>query len=217
MEVVVGSQFGSLVVIARGPLVRANRTFLCRCACGTEKLFRRDKLPMRKSCGCVRRAQSARISAGFPRPSRSRKTGRKRVATVTSELKSTYGSYSAMRSRCAAKTGARAKVYSGNGVRVCAQWLSSFDQFVADMGLRPSPQHSIDRFPDPSGNYEPGNCRWATMVEQQRNRRNCLKIPFCGQLMTASEIAEVTGLNSDDALYRQIRKMHGRKRAQKAA
>lgn len=58
-----------------------------------------------------------------------------------------------------------------HGVTMCERWRESFAAFLADMGPRPSPQHSIDRYPDPAGNYEPTNCRWATPVQQRHNRR----------------------------------------------
>ena len=70
-----------------------------------------------------------------------------------------------MKARCANQNNGR---YGGRGIEVCVRW-TSFDNFLADMGERPSGT-SIDRFPDNDGNYEPGNARWATPTEQARNR-----------------------------------------------
>jgi DNA-binding XRE family transcriptional regulator len=75
-----------------------------------------------------------------------------------------------MIARCYNKNSTPFKDYGGRGIKVCDQWLNSFDAFVADMGERPSLKHSIERINN-DGNYEPSNCKWATMLEQSTNKR----------------------------------------------
>jgi len=76
-----------------------------------------------------------------------------------------------MLQRCANPDNPRYPDYGGRGITVCKHWWI-FENFLADMGLKPSPELSIDRYPDNDGNYEPANCRWATPKEQAQNRRS---------------------------------------------
>lgn len=71
--------------------------------------------------------------------------------------------------------------YGGAGVRVCERWSESFENFYADMGPRPSKRHSLDRWPNNNGNYEPGNVRWATRHEQATNKKSTILVNLNGK------------------------------------
>lgn len=75
-----------------------------------------------------------------------------------------------MLDRCTNPNSDAWKYYGGRGVTVHLEWRASFEAFMQDVGRRISPSHSIDRHPNPDGNYEPGNVRWATPREQRLNR-----------------------------------------------
>jgi hypothetical protein len=77
----------------------------------------------------------------------------------------------AMKQRCSNPKDGAWKNYGGRGIQVCERWISSFENFLADVGKRPSPEFSLDRFPNNDGNYEPGNVRWATKQDQIDNQR----------------------------------------------
>lgn len=83
-----------------------------------------------------------------------------------------YNSWIAMRKRCLSPADKAYPHYGGRGIKICDRWIESFENFLADMGESPSPLHSLDRYPDNDGNYESGNVRWATPVQQSNNRRS---------------------------------------------
>ena len=96
------------------------------------------------------------------------------------------------------------KDYGGRGVIVCERWggQTGFANFVADMGLRPSQAHSIDRFPNNDGNYEPTNCRWATKSEQAANRRSSIMVTIDGVTLCLKDWCRRTGVSYPVAHHR---------------
>lgn len=103
-----------------------------------------------------------------------------------------YGAWRNMISRCQSPKNPRFERYGARGITVCTRW-KCFGSFLADMGERPSPKHSLDRI-DNDGNYEPANCRWATREQQMRNTSRTIRLPFRGQQITIGEIAEMARL-----------------------
>jgi hypothetical protein len=93
---------------------------------------------------------------------------RKYPHLTAAQVESTRSSHSAMRARCESPSNASYSRYGAVGITVCERW-KKFENFLADMGPRP-PYKTLDRYPNKDGDYEPGNCRWATMAEQSANR-----------------------------------------------
>jgi hypothetical protein len=151
----------------------------CLCECGTSRIVRQYSLihGISKSCGCLTRRKITH--------------GESRFAGNTAE----YGAWSAMKSRCSNPNVESFKRYGGRGISFCDRWIS-YENFLADMGRRPSEKHSIDRI-NGNGNYEPGNCRWATRKEQQQNIRTNLKITINGETLVASQWEVRQGFKPD--------------------
>lgn len=106
-----------------------------------------------------------------------------------------------MRRRCNEVSNAYYKDYGGRGIRVCSAWQNSFVQFLADVGERPSAQHSLDRI-IVDGNYEPGNVRWATAREQVANRRNTFNPTKGGVTRSIEEWCEELHMNYGDVKHK---------------
>jgi hypothetical protein len=147
-----GLQIGRLTVVGPAHHDGKRQYWQCACDCGSTVLVRQDYLKGRKkSCGCLHREVTAarNVIHGW--------TGTK-----------TFQSWRSMRARCYIATSHRFDRYGGRGIAVCDRWRDSFVAFLADMGERPAGK-TLDRINN-DGNYEPGNCRWATSSEQGRNR-----------------------------------------------
>ena len=91
--------------------------------------------------------------------------------------------------------------YGGRGIRICDEWRADFEAFARHMGERPSLEHTVDRV-DPDGNYEPGNCRWLTISEQQNNRANTIHFEWQGRTWTIKEACAATGIEHATMAYR---------------
>jgi hypothetical protein len=100
-----------------------------------------------------------------------------------------------MKNRCHNPANKDFSDYGGRGIIVCKRWRDSFENFFADMGPRPSPKHSLDRYPDNDGNYEPKNVRWATPRQQHQNTRYNRIIRFDGRQQWATAWAQELGFN----------------------
>lgn len=114
-----------------------------------------------------------------------------------------YAAWSRMKRRCMNPNAKEYPRYGGVGIKVCERWLH-FGNFMEDMGSSWSPGLSIDRIDNTKG-YEPGNCRWATFLEQQRNKRSVRKYEWEGRMLTIPELAVALGLKPD-TLYRQLQR-----------
>lgn len=119
-----------------------------------------------------------------------------------------YHSYNAMKSRCLNPSDKRYPRYGGRGISICDRWLESFSNFIADMGMQPSAEHSIERI-DCDKWYEPANCVWATRFEQANNRSNNTRIEIGGRTQTLTQWSRESGVNRTVILRRMKRGISG--------
>jgi hypothetical protein len=177
-----GKRFGRILVLSGVPSVPGkNKKWVCVCDCGTEKTITGQSLRDGKtiSCGCFHREMVARNAA-----INNRTHGRSRTYI--------YAVWRGMMVRCHKPTATSYPNYGARGIVVCERW-HKFENFLADIGERPSSNHSLDRI-DNDGNYEPGNCRWATQEEQLNNTRVNVKITYNGETLTAIQWARKLGM-----------------------
>lgn len=178
-----GQVFGRLTALTKHELNdKFNKVrWVCECECGSTLLVTSEKLRTgnTRSCGCLS------IETSRAQGLKNRKHG----MTKSTE----YKIWGGMKDRCYNPKHPAYENYGGRGIEVCNEWMISFEAFFKELGPRPSLNHTLDRI-DNSKGYQPGNCRWATGIEQANNKRNNDLHLFGGELLSLSRIAAMTGI-----------------------
>ena len=168
---ITGRAFGKWTVLGSHFLNKHGKyMWLCRCECGVEMSVNGSDLRYGRSNSCHRCKIKRHGMKGTPE----------------------HAAWSQMRYRCRSPHHPHYHRYGGRGISVCARW-QTFENFFADMGLRPTDKHTLDR-KDNDGNYEKSNCRWATRKEQANNRGTNRLLTHGGKTLHLSEWAEQTGI-----------------------
>jgi len=178
---VIGRKFGRLTVVSefvRFQRGRNRRFCRCECECGTVVDVRQEHLGSRntRSCGCLQQET--------------------RKASLTTHGMSDLAEFNiwmGMRDRCLNPRSPAYANYGGRGITICERWLHSFPAFLADIGSRPSPIHTLERKENSVG-YNPGNCVWATRADQANNTRRNIVLTFNGLSLTLARWSRKTGI-----------------------
>lgn len=183
--VTAAQRYGRLVTVAdAGRSADGHRLWLCRCDCGKEVVRQSNNLKLRAtpSCGCASRDIHVRHGMRGTRE---------------------YASWIAAKRRCHQPDDKDYQRYGARGIQMCAEWRASFEAFHAYMGNRPKGM-TLER-QDTNGNYEPGNCVWATPLTQARNRRTSIHVNWRGELQPLAVIAADLGI-THGAAYMRLKK-----------
>lgn len=190
----IGMIFGRLAIKSVAPESHPkNIKYICTCSCGNEKTigYKNMRCGSTKSCGCLAK-ENMEILLEIGAKNKAKKLEQKKIKEESRALPknkhSLYKTWRGMITRCYDSKTPMFKYYGGRGISICESWLGKrskgeiasidgFETFLADMGAKPTLEHSIDRI-NSDGNYEPNNCRWATIEEQSNNRTNSLPVGF---------------------------------------
>lgn len=173
-----GLKSGRLTAIKRNGFKGEQLAWLCKCDCGNTVTISGYEFGSggTLSCGCLQKERTAES-----------------LRTHGMSSSREYRSWLAMRQRCTNDKRDNWMHYGGKGITICQEWMDSFENFYSSMGPIPSDRHSIERN-DTTGNYEPGNCRWATPTEQMRNTTKTKKLSWDGKIVSIAELSEITGI-----------------------
>lgn len=179
---ITGNRYGRLVAVAYSHQNKKTLyCWLCRCDCGKECIvtYTHLKSGHTRSCGCL--AVITNTTHGDSGGSKKREPE--------------YTAFAAMLRRCSDTKSRHYPRYGGRGIRVCDEWngFEYYPSFLAHVGRRPSDQHSLDRYPNLDGNYEPGNVRWATREEQAQNTSKNVYLTYNGLTLCLCEWARRCG------------------------
>lgn len=175
-------RFGYLVALRPVGSTRRGVQWACRCDCGVELIVGGWLLRGGKKKACCVAGHKWRSDYYDRNPGLTRLHSKE------------YSVFRGMWDRCVNKKNDSYKDYGGRGIKVCERWRE-FKNFFEDMGKRPTDRHTLDRFPDNNGNYEPGNCRWATPDEQRRNMRSSVYVNYDGNKVLLLDLVEKLKLN----------------------
>ena len=168
-----GQKFGRLTVIECAPKTEPHIQWVCHCDCGGKTITRGTLLRSGLTIMCL----ACAVKLG-------NKASTKHGMYGTPE----YQAWQSMIQRCTNPQNCNFKRYGARGITVCEEWRHSFDRFFTDMGYRPAQHCSLERIINAEG-YSKGNCRWATDVEQARNRRTNRYLTHNGQTLLLIEWA----------------------------
>lgn len=188
----IGVKFGMLTVIERCGLNNdKKRLWLCKCDCGNFKKYTTSHLKrgVVVSCTCLQKAGIR---------------GRKHGLANSKE----YNVWLGIKRRCYTEKDPGYKNYGGRGIKVCDRWLESFENFIEDMGFRPEGDYSLER-KDNDKWYCKENCKWATRIEQSKNKRSNIKVLYRGEIYILSEFSKLIGHNATSIKRKLDKKLSG--------
>lgn len=199
-----GKIFGRLEVLAFDSIRKDKQGksmsyWVCKCLCesGNIKIACGASLKNGglKSCGCLHKESLDRNLAAFL----------KRSTTHGLSKTPEFYIWSSMKERCNNPKNKSFPQYGAVGIKVCDRWLHSFENFIRDVGKRPSSFHSLDRYPNMAGNYEPNNVRWATRIEQNNNTKSNVFYEIDGIQIRGTDAPKHLNIGKT-AFYRYIRR-----------